>query len=313
LNGKKNEWEAVVKIPFIDEVRLLGAMRTREHLLTAAERRRNTFGSSFIFFYDDNSIGISFPSPVPTFPEIAHCKTRMEPFHLPILTPGQYLKKGLHQGVKLGKEALAGFPSLQTIPHDASLICHEIKVFNAPSRNESIVLALRNPITLPSTGHYDADAVAKQLVGQRAFVGWPFLTEAVVVAIADGENYWEPAVAYGGFVSPRKPNDADFAVKRTPLSRDQADFVVAQSNRIENQYSNRFGVLLDPVGATTIIYACLLQGMKRLDNGAIVKDFGAPDSFKLFSLGTLVTSVSDMDKRFEEKPAPPIEQEFPVG
>ena len=26
LNGKKQEWEAVVKIPFIDEVRLLKAM-----------------------------------------------------------------------------------------------------------------------------------------------------------------------------------------------------------------------------------------------------------------------------------------------
>jgi 5'-3' exonuclease len=26
LNGKKQEWEAVVKIPFIDEDRLLGAM-----------------------------------------------------------------------------------------------------------------------------------------------------------------------------------------------------------------------------------------------------------------------------------------------
>lgn len=26
LNGKKQEWEAVVKIPFIDENRLLGAM-----------------------------------------------------------------------------------------------------------------------------------------------------------------------------------------------------------------------------------------------------------------------------------------------
>jgi hypothetical protein len=28
LNGKKNEWEAVVKIPFIDEERLLAAMKS---------------------------------------------------------------------------------------------------------------------------------------------------------------------------------------------------------------------------------------------------------------------------------------------
>lgn len=29
LNGKKQDWEAVVKIPFIDEQRLLSAMRRR--------------------------------------------------------------------------------------------------------------------------------------------------------------------------------------------------------------------------------------------------------------------------------------------
>ena len=28
LNGKKAEWEAIVKIPFIDEKRLLSAMRS---------------------------------------------------------------------------------------------------------------------------------------------------------------------------------------------------------------------------------------------------------------------------------------------
>jgi 5'-3' exoribonuclease 1 len=29
LNGKKQEWEAIVKIPFIDEERLLRAMKCR--------------------------------------------------------------------------------------------------------------------------------------------------------------------------------------------------------------------------------------------------------------------------------------------
>lgn len=37
LNGKKQEWEAVVKIPFIDEERLLRAMAcTRFSLFTCA-------------------------------------------------------------------------------------------------------------------------------------------------------------------------------------------------------------------------------------------------------------------------------------
>jgi 5'-3' exonuclease len=41
LNGKRNEWEAVVLIPFIDEKRLLAAMAPRNALLTEEERSRN--------------------------------------------------------------------------------------------------------------------------------------------------------------------------------------------------------------------------------------------------------------------------------
>jgi 5'-3' exoribonuclease 1 len=34
LNGKKQDWEAVVKIPFIDEERLLRAMKCECHVIS---------------------------------------------------------------------------------------------------------------------------------------------------------------------------------------------------------------------------------------------------------------------------------------
>ncbi len=34
LNGKKNEWEAIVKIPFLDQERLLKAMASMRHVST---------------------------------------------------------------------------------------------------------------------------------------------------------------------------------------------------------------------------------------------------------------------------------------
>jgi 5'-3' exoribonuclease 1 len=43
MNGKKMEWEAVVKIPFIDEARLLAAMAPKNALLSEAEKFRNEF------------------------------------------------------------------------------------------------------------------------------------------------------------------------------------------------------------------------------------------------------------------------------
>lgn len=51
LNGKKQDWEAVVLIPFIDETRLLGAMKECENMLTADEVSRNRHGPMFQYDY----------------------------------------------------------------------------------------------------------------------------------------------------------------------------------------------------------------------------------------------------------------------
>jgi 5'-3' exonuclease len=51
LNGKKNDWEAVVEIPFINPARLLAAMRTREAGLAAYERKRNVNSVNIFFEY----------------------------------------------------------------------------------------------------------------------------------------------------------------------------------------------------------------------------------------------------------------------
>ena len=49
MNGKQQDWEAVVLIPFIEETRLLQAMSTVEHQLTADEKARNTHGPCLIY------------------------------------------------------------------------------------------------------------------------------------------------------------------------------------------------------------------------------------------------------------------------
>ena len=45
LNGKTQEWEAVVLIPFIDEERLLAAMREKSSQLTSEVRREGERGT----------------------------------------------------------------------------------------------------------------------------------------------------------------------------------------------------------------------------------------------------------------------------
>ena len=52
MNGKKMLWQGVALLPFIDEKRLLDAMRTRYPGLTEDEVRRNSWGSNAIYVSD---------------------------------------------------------------------------------------------------------------------------------------------------------------------------------------------------------------------------------------------------------------------
>ncbi|KAF3339316.1 5'-3' exoribonuclease 4-like isoform X1 [Carex littledalei] len=51
LNGKRFFWQAVCKLPFIDESRLLREIESLEHTLTDEERKRNAFSLDSLFFH----------------------------------------------------------------------------------------------------------------------------------------------------------------------------------------------------------------------------------------------------------------------
>uniref|UniRef100_A0A8I5XWP1 5'-3' exoribonuclease 1 n=1 Tax=Rattus norvegicus TaxID=10116 RepID=A0A8I5XWP1_RAT len=76
LNGKQQEWEAVVLIPFIDEKRLLEAMETCNHSLKKEERKRNQHSECLMCWYDSDT-EFTYSSPWPEkFPAIERCSTR---------------------------------------------------------------------------------------------------------------------------------------------------------------------------------------------------------------------------------------------
>lgn len=164
MNGKKMEWEAVVKIPFIDESRLIPAMRSVEHLLTEDERQRNSFGVTLKFSFSPNVNEIYSSSMPGVFPDIEHCRCVINIYELPTLE-GLDIIVGLCEGVKIGRNALAGFPSLKTLQHNASLEFHGVSVFMQDSRNESMVLRLENDY---AGGKLE---MAKEKLGKRCFVG----------------------------------------------------------------------------------------------------------------------------------------------
>ena len=295
MNGKKMEWEAVVKIPFIDETRLLAAMAPREMLLTEDERFRNEFGVSLKFTYSHEA-DFTYPSSLTgVFPDLRNCHCVMNTFDLPTLE-GLDVYIGLIEGVGLGESALAGFPSLKMLPHSGLLGFHGVTVFQQESRNESMVVTLHHPTDTRTNFE-----LVKSRLGRRVHVGYPFLQEAKVVRLSDelfdysmpddGPSHQMLSILHG-------PNDIASWRKK--------------AERIESTYSKRFGIVIGKV--EWLVHVEMLKGVRKTEDGAITKEYGLIQGVETdYAAQTIVDEVVSEDQRFVERAALPIEDEFPPG
>jgi 5'-3' exoribonuclease 1 len=292
MNGKKMEWEAVVKIPFIDEDRLLPAMATKENLLTPDERQRNSFGVSLKFVHD-HSLDFTYPSSLPgIFPDLEHCQCIENIFELPTME-GLEVYTGLMDGVLLGVQALAGFPSLKTLPYVAQLGFHGVSVFQQDSRNESMIITLLDPSEKESK-----ISAAQARLGKSIFVGYPFLQEGKVVRVSD--ELFDYTLDHAGHMSMKEhaPKEIEDFKKK--------------SDRIEKRYSKNLGIIIGDV--ESLIHVELLKGLIKKDDGSTVKEYAIIEGQELdYATQTIVDEVYSADPRFLEEQSKPIEEEFPPG
>ncbi|KAA1477178.1 hypothetical protein DENSPDRAFT_786203 [Dentipellis sp. KUC8613] len=220
----------------------------------------------------------------------------MEPFDLPVLD-GLHLIQGLCDGVFLGTEALAGFPSLQTLPHHATLGFHGVNVHGSESRNKSIVIHIENPYEGKK-----AEDIARDFIGKRTFIGWPFLHEGMVVAISDSLFKYEKISVVPG--SPPK-------IISNPHSQNMLGIWRQKAERIEQVYSKKTAVVTGNV--EILLHVRPLKGLTRLESGALVKDYEDARKEVENAVQLSVSEVVSEDPRFMEKEPPPLSEEFPEG
>ncbi len=227
------------------------------------------------------------------FPDIPRCRCVENIFDLPTIEGFDY-HIGLVPGAKLGEAALAGFPSLKTLPFHGALGFHGVNVFQQDSRNESMV------ITLQTSESSTKIETVKTWLGRSVHVGYPFLFEAKVVRVSDEmfsyslpQNGFGPAIA-----APHGPQELNLWHKK--------------AERIENQYSKRLGMIIGDVSA--LIHVDILKGLRKTDDGATIKEFAPiPGIETEYASQIIVENVISPDQRFIEQAALPVEQEFPVG
>lgn len=167
----------------------------------------------------------------------------MQPFDLPTLD-GLHLIGGLCDGVKLGVDALAGFPSLNTLPHLANLGYHAVNVHGSDSRNKSMVVSIQNP-----NENRKSSELASEMIGSRTFVGWPFLQEGLVVSVSDSMFKYEKM----------RIGNVDGKVISNPHSPQGLGYWKSKAERIESIYSKKFGVVTGMI--EVLLHVRPLKGM----------------------------------------------------
>lgn len=233
LNGKQHEWEAVVLIPFIDENRLLPAMKECESKLTEEESSRNSHSGHLLFTYSVEPLPPRYYRNTELISKMSenHAKVQVldvDAFHLPI----EKIKKGALEGVNRDVY-MPGFPTFRHIAFKAFLKKEGIKVFQAITRNESMLLRITE-----STDE-DLDDAPRSLLGKSVYVHWPHLHEALVVGVNTREA--------------RYTLEDDGKCKQTLMTSGDKEIFDMQAMSISEKYHSRYGI---DVGDINLIVHC---------------------------------------------------------
>lgn len=281
MNGKKNAWEAIVKIPFVDQDRLLKALHAHENELTPEEKARNEFGTNLIFDFNPQ-VDVIYPSSFPgVFPDLEHSHCIESVTYLPPMESLNYID-GLVPGAKLGVDALAGFPSLKTIPFTFQVKDAKVVIFQQPSRNDSIILTLQNRYK-----DLDSAAVTKRFLNRAVYFGYPYLNEGKVVSVSD-ELF-------------------TYAYKKSPVPHPNPEGWHREASAIRIDLTKR-GINISPI--THLIKLKPLIGLIRTNEGGWKKEYA--ETTVVYPLQTIIESVQNEDQRYIERPPVPIEEEFPL-
>ena len=224
FEGKRNSWEGVVLLPFLNEKILKDAIASvPQDKLTDAQNKRNAPGECIIFERDENcteAVNSTIPK---TFAGLFPAKSKMTYEHPPGEFPDDAKCLGganpLLPSLKI--ETIAdyprGYPTFKTVEIVRGDLKHaKCVVFQSATRKESLIVKIGKGSedfiqkALPkvqdkSVGGLTAEAVAKTYLNERTYVKWPYLKESLCVGVSDQKCKY---VVGPGQTTIAKPHDS---------------------------------------------------------------------------------------------------------
>jgi len=182
-DGKKNPWEAVVLLDFIDEKALMAAeaLHCPAAKLTKAEFARNLFGKVLTHLYDPGMVE-TYPScnPEINLPDIPSCQSSVSESY-PSLGPGVSFKAELVPGTVY---PIAGYPSLTILPLlGMRTEAAKVNMFGSDSKYKSMILEIKSP-QIDNVDSLNAEL----LLGRIVYVNYPQIHEAKVLAVTTAKE-----------------------------------------------------------------------------------------------------------------------------
>ncbi|OBA25987.1 hypothetical protein HANVADRAFT_7559 [Hanseniaspora valbyensis NRRL Y-1626] len=289
LNGKKASWEAVVLISFVDTKRLLNALKPLNHLLTEDEQKRNTHGSDLIFIFNPQVDQVYKTPLAGIFENLEHNHCVEQSFKLQKL-PAEALNTGLIYGVKIGKESFSSFPSLDYLPFNYELKNSNVRIFNMPSKEASVVLTFDKDTDLGVA----SDTIIHSFLGSTVFTRYPYIRPSKVVSIKTKEGRYVLQNGEPTLKQYKSSNDFD-----------------KEARKIISDYKNQKGFIIKDIKFLFEVQP--IKGIDRQENGSFKMVFEENTDLEVYPYQLVVRDVASIDERFAEREAIPIDQEFPIG
>ncbi|TMS40102.1 hypothetical protein L596_006524 [Steinernema carpocapsae] len=291
LNGKRNDWEAVVLVPFIDENLLLRTAKAAYPSLTEAERRANTHTGDLLYTYSTKDLG-ELNSSCAKFDRVAENHSKCENMEKNAFRlPRSKIVTGLLPQTKLDVY-FPGFPTTKHLNYTGSLEIAPVKVFHMPTRKPVMILKIGDN----TENKYSASGVdPRSLLGQEVQVNWPLLKLAKVCSVVTPDGRY--------LMENHQTSFTDFGPNKHKVFKDIKDMVT-------DREFGRYGICVSNVKAIVEVNLFTGSRMKFKGNNVIVEKSWSDDVFAV-SDGLVLQNVevkNDMEQKFKS-----AADAFPVG
>ncbi|CAM4780021.1 unnamed protein product [Rotaria magnacalcarata] len=251
-NEKKQDWESIVLLPFIDEQLLLNSIRKYYANLDANEKSRNQHCSSLCFKSTPSLHPISNTfANNPYFPPLSQTRAICTEYSMDYyLYDGLKFKHGRFDDTHM--MYFPKFPVLNVLPYTFDFKQGVVDIFESRSKSTTLVLNL--------THQPDTDCIAynekwdpkdndnsqpfqitnphvliERYLGKRVFVNWPHFEYGIVCAISDFRHFYTWSNIPGGSHFSFRPltnddNQDNKNYNQTPIYVSRYPFEISDEN-----------------------------------------------------------------------------------